>query len=93
MKNVGEKEKTRAADLLQWPALQDANRAEKRPTGGELSVGAFCKRLSGPIYCFSGVAVPGAGIPSLFNSVIISSGSGKTMVVFFSTPISARVCK
>jgi len=25
--------------------------------------------------------------PSLLNSVIISSGSGKTMVVFFSTPI------
>ncbi len=31
--------------------------------------------------------------PTLFNSDIISSGSGKTTVVFFSTPMSARVCK
>ena len=30
---------------------------------------------------------------SLLNSVIISRGSGKTMVVFFSTPISVSVCR
>jgi hypothetical protein len=29
----------------------------------------------------------------LLNSVIISMGSGKTMVVFFSTPISVSVCR
>src|SRR6185369_12903498 len=28
-----------------------------------------------------------------FNDAIISSGKGKTMVVFFSVPISTRVCK
>jgi hypothetical protein len=30
---------------------------------------------------------------SLFNSVMNSMGSGKTIVVFFSTPMSARVCR
>ena len=29
----------------------------------------------------------------LFNSVSISSGSGKMIVVFFSTPISVSVCR
>src|ERR1035437_7984317 len=42
-------------------------------------------------YFFSAAAI--AVAPSLLNSVIISSGSGKTMVVFFSTPISVSVCR
>ena len=45
-----------------------------------------------PAYGFS-AALAGANEPILLNSVIISIGSGKTMVVFFSTPISARVCR
>lgn len=34
-----------------------------------------------------------ASEPILLSSVSSSMGSGKTMVVFFSTPISVRVCR
>ena len=42
-------------------------------------------------YGFSAGGVPSD--PILFNSVSNSIGSGNTMVVFFSTPISVSVCR
>ena len=56
--------------------------------------GGADRRLLAPVYGFSAAAgFAAAEIAILFSSVSNSMGSGKTMVVFFSTPISVSVCR